>query len=224
MATAKKEIVEIRPLSLKKVKVTLIGDTPLIMHKWSEKAKKEMLENQTGKAKGKKKDAKNPVYDFITSMYWLTNEPKIDNKMSPEECEKAFIEAIESGATFGFPATAFKKAACSAAYRMGWAKDKVSLYGAFFIESDDEGMVEIKSDVPTMREDAVKISMTSDLRYRGEFNNWSTSFTLIYNENGQYSLENILTMLNAGGYTCGAGEWRVEKGGQNGMFHVKLDD
>ena len=221
MATKAKELVEIRPIELQTVKLRLVGDTPLIMHKWSEKAKREMLEAQMGKSKGKKKAPKNPVRDFIDSMYWIEHEPKLTDDMTPEECEEEFVKAIEKGARFGFPATAFKKAACSAAYRMGWSKDKVTLYGAFWIEGDEDGLVEIKSDTPIMREDPVKISLTSDLRYRGEFRNWYADITMKYNVNGQYSLENILTMLNAGGFTCGAGEWRTEKAGDRGMFHIE---
>ena len=98
----------------------------------------------------------------------------------------------------------------------------MSLQGAFFMESEDGMCVEIQGDAPVMREDMVKVGMgTADIRYRGEIRNWKAEMTLTYNANGQYSLENILSMLNAGGYTCGAGEWRTEKGGQNGMFHVQ---
>jgi len=224
MATKKTDVVEIRPLDIRKVNITLVGDTPLIMHKWSEKAKREMLEAQQGKSKGKKKESKNPVADFIHSMYWLDNEPQITSDMSEEDCEKAFNEAIEKGARFGFQATAFKKSTINSAYRNGNSKDKVSIQGAFFVEADENGLVEIKSDVPIMREDMVKIGMgTADLRYRGQFNNWHADITLTYNANGPYSLENIISMINMGGYTCGVGEWRVEKGGQNGMFHVKTN-
>lgn len=209
------ELVEIRPIEIKKVKIRIVGDAPLIMHAWSEKAKRMMLEAQMGLAKGKKKEAKNPVDDFIRSMYWLTPMPE-------EGTMESFADAIENGARFGFPVTAFKQAAISAAYRMGWAKDKVSLRGAFFIDSDENGMVEIFSDAPNMREDMVKVGMgTADIRYRGEFHNWSAVVTISYNENGQYSLENILNIINAGGYICGVGEWRPEKDGQNGMFHVE---
>lgn len=208
------EVMEIRPIEIKKMNLRLIGDTPLIMHAWSEKAKRMMLDAQMGKAKGKKKEYKNPVEDFINSMYWLTPMPS-------EMTEEAFYEAIQNGAKFGFPVTAFKQAAISAAYRMGWAKDKVSLRGAFFIDSDENGMIEIHSDVPQMREDMVKVGQgTADIRYRGEFRNWYADITVCYNTNGSYSLENIVNIINAGGYVCGVGEWRPEKDGQNGMFHV----
>ena len=216
MATKKAntEVIEIRPIEIKKVTIRIVGDTPLIMHAWSEKAKRMMLEAQMGVAKGKKKEAKNPVDDFIRSMYWLTPMPE-DGTM------ESFEEAIANGARFGFPVTAFKQAAISAAYRMGWAKDKMSIRGAFFIDSDQNGMIEIHSDTPEMREDMVKVGMgTADIRYRGEFKNWYADLTISYNANGQYSLENIVNIINAGGYVCGVGEWRPERDGQNGMFHV----
>ena len=213
-STKKTEVVEIKPLDMRTVEVTIVGDTPLIMHAWSEKAKRMMLEAQQGKAKGKKKELRNPVEDFIDSMYWLTEKPT-------EPTEEAYEQAIANGAKFGFPVTAFKQAAISAAYRMGWSKDKMSLRGAFFIESDYGDMIEIKSDAPVMREDMVKIGMgTADLRYRGQFNNWSATFRLKYNFNGQHSLENIINIINAGGAVCGVGEWRPERDGQFGMFHV----
>lgn len=222
MAVAKKtEVLEIRPIEIKQVPIHIVGDTPLIMHAWSEKAKRMMLDAQMGKAKGKKKEPKSPADDFIRSMYWLTPMPEYDDKASEEEKMEAFEAAIEAGARFAFPVTAFKQAAISAAYRMGWAKDKVSLRGAFFIESDENGMIEIKSDPPTMREDMVKIGMgTADIRYRGEFANWSADMTINYNANGQYDLEAIVNIINAGGYICGVGEWRPEKDGQYGQFHV----
>lgn len=214
---SKVELVAIKPIEMNTVEVTVVGDTPIIMHAWSEKAKRMMLEAQQGKSKGKKKEAKNPVEDFINSMYWLTEPPT-------EYTEDAFEKAITDGAKFGFPVTAFKQAAISAAYRMGWVKDKMGLRGAFFIESDYGDMIEIVSDAPVMREDTVKVGMgVADLRYRGEFKNWRATFRVKYNVNGQYSLENIVNIINAGGAVCGVGEWRPEKDGQFGMFHVKTD-
>lgn len=225
MATAKStEVVEIRPIDMKTVEVTLVGDTPMIMHAWSEKAKRMMLEAQQGKAKGKKKPIKNPVDDFIQSMYWLTEKPTYPDDSSEEICEEAFNKAIANGAKFGFPVTAFKQAAISAAYRMGWVKNQMGLRGAFFIESEYGDMVEIKSDTPIMREDMVKIAGgTADIRYRGEFRNWSATFKVKYNANGEFSLENIINIINAGGTICGVGEWRPERDGQFGMYHVKAE-
>lgn len=215
MATKNVEIIEIKPIKIKKVNLRIVGDTTLIMHAWSEKAKREMLDKQMKVTKTKAREAKNPVEDFIRSMYWLSPMP---TEFTPE----AYEQAIAEGARFGFPVTAFKQAAISAAYRMGWSKDKMSLRGVFFIDGDENQMLEIHSDPPIIREDMVKVGMgTADIRYRGEFRNWWADMTISYNENGQTSVEQIINIINAGGYVCGVGEWRPERDGQHGMFHVE---
>ena len=214
MTTKNVETIEIKPIEIQKTTIRVVGDTPLIMHAWSEKAKREILDKQMKKTKSAAKAAKNPVEDFIRSMYWLNGFPE-------DMSEEGFEEAIRNGARFGFPITAFKQAAISASYRMGWTKDKMSLRGAFYIEGDENQMVEIFSEPPVMREDMVRVGMgTADIRFRGEFRNWYADLTISYNKNGQYSLEQIINIINAGGYVCGVGEWRPERDGQYGMYHV----
>lgn len=208
------EALEIRALDIQKINVRIVGDTPLIMHAWSEKAKREMLDKQMKKTKTSARQAKNPVEDFIRSMYWLTPMPE-------EMTEEAFYKAVEGGARFGFPVTAFKQAAISAAYRLGWSKDKMSMRGVFFIEGDENQMVEIHSDTPIIREDMVKVGMgTADIRYRGEFRNWYADLTVVFNASGSVGVEQILNIINAGGFVCGVGEWRPERDGLFGQFHV----
>lgn len=51
MAAKAQEIVTIKPIEMKTVEITIEGDSPLIMHAWSEKAKLMMLEAQQGKAR-----------------------------------------------------------------------------------------------------------------------------------------------------------------------------
>lgn len=216
----KKDIVEVKPVKVKETVVRIKGITPLIEHCWSEKAKKEMLEKQMGtQDKSKTRDLKNPVEDFIRSMYWITPMPT-------EFTEEAFEKAIDEGARFGFPVSGVKQAAISGAYRKKWVPDKMTLRGAFFIKPDaiaHEGteVVEIFSDAPVMREDNVKVGMgTADLRYRGEFRNWYCDLKISYDANGIYSIKDIINYLNAAGFSVGIGEWRPERDGQNGMFEV----
>ena len=225
MATAKKtEVITIKPIEKVTAEVTIVGDSGLIVHAWSEKAKKEMLDAQQGKSKGKKKEFKNPVADFIRSMYWLDGMPNIPDGATEEEAEEIFNEAIKKGARFGFPAVAIKKAAVSAAYRQGITKDKVSANGSFWLTgTEDPEFVEIESEEPpVMREDMVRIGLgTADIRYRGEFKKWKCKCRISYLKDGVFSLENIIAMINLGGFSCGLGEWRTEKGGISGAFHVQ---
>lgn len=210
MATKVEKEVSIPAINIKTATIKIVGDSPLIMHKWSEKAKKEILDKQMKKAKTKGHDAKDPVADFINSMYWLEGEPE-------EKTEEGFAKAIQNGARFGFPSVAFKASAVSAGYRCGVTKDKVSMNAAFHIDGE---FVEIHG-TPEMREDMVKIAMgTADIRYRGEFKNWYAVFPVKYNSSS-ISLEQLVNLFNLGGFACGVGEWRAEKGGTFGMFHVE---
>lgn len=217
MATKKAEAtVEIRPLEIKEIKIRIVGDTPLIVHAWSEKAKRMMLETQMGVTKTKAREKKNPVADFADSLYWLTDKPGIED-------EDDFVKALKGGAKFGFPVGAFKQAANSAAYRLGWVKNQMALRGSYFLKTEYGEFAEIKGSIPEMREDMVRVGMGSaDIRYRGEFKGWYCDMVLEYNASGEMSLEQIINVLNAGGYVCGAGEWRPEKDGNNGRFHVEM--
>lgn len=214
MATKKtEEIVEIRPLDNKQVKVQIIGDTPLIVHAWSDKAKKMMLEAQQKVTKTKAKDIREPYDEFINSMYWLTEKP--------ESTVEAFEQAVANGAKWGFPVGAIKMAGNSAAYRAGWVKNQMQLRGSYFLKTEWGDMAEIKGDAPIIREDMVRIGMGSaDLRYRAEFRNWSMEMILEYNASGELTLEQILNVMNLGGYSVGIGEWRPEKDGDFGRYHI----
>ena len=209
MATQAKEI-SIPAIDIQQVTFKLVGDTPLIMHAWDEKTKREMLEKQMKKAKTKGHDVRNPVREFINSLYWLSGKPQ-------NETEDGFAAAIRDGATFGFPTIGFKASAVSAGYRAGVTKDKVSTNAAFHIDGE---FVRING-VPEMREDMVRVGMgTADLRYRGEFKPWDAEITVKYNASA-ISAEQVVNLFNLGGFGCGIGEWRPEKGGQNGMYHVE---
>lgn len=216
MAT-KETVVQIKSIDVKKIKIRIVGDTPLIVHNWDIKAKQMMLDAQMGRTKTKARERKNPVSDFINSLYWIEGKPE-------EETEDGFSNAVMNGARWGFPVGAIKMAANSAAYRLGWVKNQMALRGTYYLTSEDGELAEIRGCVPTPREDMVRVGMgTADIRYRGEFKDWYMDFVLEYSEAGELSLEQILNCINAGGFSVGLGEWRPEKDGTFGRFHVETD-
>ena len=203
MAKKNEVVVEIRPLELKTAKCRIVGDTPLIVHAWGAKGMQMMLDAQMGKTKGKAKPKRDPFDDFIESLYWIEGKPSVS---TPE----AFEDAVRDGAKWGFPVTAIKQASNSAAYRLGWVKNQMELRSAYFLQTEFGPLAEIRGSVPNMRQDVVRIGMgTADLRFRGEFEHWYIDF------------EQILNCINAGGFACGIGEWRPEKDGDNGRYHVE---
>ncbi|MER9355562.1 hypothetical protein NKI61_20030 [Mesorhizobium sp. M0514] len=211
MAIAKKEVgIELPPLNVGLMEVTLIGDSPLIVHAWSSKAKKEMLDKQTKAPKGAR-EAKDPKSDFEASMYRLAD------------------------GGYGFPSVAFKAAAVTAGTSVAGIT-KIQARQAFHILGEDAdikgafagslsrvNLVRIEGGAPQMREDMVRVGMGSaDLRYRAEFPKWHTKILVRYNAN-VLSEAQILNLLNTGGFAVGVGEWRPEKDGQYGLFHVATE-
>ena len=212
MAVRKKEsevvVVEKKDIKIKKLPLRIIGDSPLIVHAWDEKAVRQMLDKQMKKAP-ESKAAKNPFSDFINSLYWLCGKPA-------EMTEEAFEKSVKKGAKFGFPSIGLKEAAASAGYRAKMTKDKVSTYAAFHI---DEDFLVIEG-VPNMRQDMVRLQMgVADVRFRGEFREWSSKFVIRYNS-AVISPDIIIGLINLAGFSVGLGEWRPDKGGRYGMFHV----
>lgn len=208
MAVVKKEEVGIvlPPLDIRLMEVTIVGDSPLIVHAWSEKAKREMLQKQMKAAK-QAKEAKDPRADFEASLYRL-------------------------GDGYGFPSIGFKAAAVTACTSVAGIT-KVAARQAFHILGEDidingafdgtkarVNLVRIHGGPPSMREDMVRVGMgTADLRYRGEFSDWYAKVLVRYNAN-VLSESQILNILNVSGFAVGVGEWRPERDGMNGMYHV----
>ena len=199
--------IEIPEIRTQLMKITVIGDSPLISHAWSEKAKKMILDKQMKKATSGR-EAKDPWMDFCESLYWLDGMPK---KPKDTDIKKS---------RFGFPTCAFKAAAVDAGYQQGILTKKTTARGAFHILDD---FVEIKG-TPTIREDMVRIGMgTADIRYRGEFKEWSAELTIRYNPSVM-SAEQIINLINMGGFANGVGEWRPSKDGSFGTFHVRTEN
>ena len=60
--------VEVPQLDIQRMTMTLVGDTPLITHRFSEKAKKEMLDKMQKKARTARAP-KDPEVEFLASLY-----------------------------------------------------------------------------------------------------------------------------------------------------------
>ena len=216
MASKKSEVVEIQRLDIQRANIRIIGDSPLIVHAWSEKAKRMMFETHTKATKTTSREVKDPIYDFINSLYWLEGKPE-------ESTVEAFDKAVKNGAKWGFPVGAIKQAGNASAYRMGWTKSIAELRGAYYLAAEYGDMVEIKGSIPEIREDMVRVSNgNADIRYRGEFKNWYMDLILEYNASSKITIEQIINIINAGGYACGIGEWRPDKDGTFGKYHVEF--
>lgn len=181
----------IPPIDVKRYVLRIVGDSPLITHAWSEKAKRQMADAQGGKPRAKK-------------------EPKIPE----QEYEGAFYRLPDG--TPAIRTLSFKAAAVGAARHIE-GLTMVFLRGAFHTVGE---LIPIEG-VPEMRTDMVKVGIdTADIRYRPEFTEWAVNLPVRVNVRS-LSLEQLVHLMNQGGFSQGVGEWRPEKDGANGMFHVE---
>ncbi len=181
------------------VELKIRGTSPLIVHRFSDKARAMIEQKQQGKATSGRQ-IRDPEEEFRNSLYTFSKNGK--------EC-------------YGFPASGFKKCAVSAvtSLKKSAGLTKVGVQQAFHVLDDGDGLVEIRGK-PRRRTDMVRIGRgVADVRYRAEFPKWEATLRILYNE-AAITAEQIAGLFSVSGFGTGIGDWRPQKGGSYGMFEV----
>jgi hypothetical protein len=196
--------IEIDSIQVTNIKVPIIGTAPLIVHNFSEKSKRQMLNAQQGRKA--MKEIRDPEAEYQAAFYRIGREGEPDG--------------------YGFPVTGFKAAIVGAARFYGKAIRMTELRQFLFMrgimtKADPQQLVEIIGE-PQMREDIVRLggmSRSADLRYRPEFREWSAilDVTFVHSSIAQGA---VLSLIDAAGLGIGIGEWRPEKRGEFGTWTI----
>jgi hypothetical protein len=186
-------VAEIPPLNEQILELEVVGISPLLCNQFSQKAKQEMLDKMQGKAKNKK-PPKDPEADFRASLY----------------------EHPDGG--YGFPSTGFKNAAVSACRNVSGIPMTLAR-GAFFVLDE---LVKIEGE-PVMDERYARVKMSTDIRHRGRFDEWTATVPVSYNADVM-TAEQIVNLFNQAGYSVGIGDWRPERNGPYGRFRIATSD
>lgn len=193
-----------RPV-MKQATLHLRGISPLIMHRWSEKARKQLEDAQTGRARAQK-SARQPEEEAYAAAYIVPGREGWDNGKTGK---------------FYFPAPAFKHAFLYGVSQLDDIKrfPKTKATGWVFVDADPT----ITADSIRMREDTGRIGQgTTTMVYRLQFDGWSTDLDITYNAN-TITVEQIVALFDLGG-SGGVGEWRPtspkNKSGDYGRFVV----
>ena len=202
MATAKSAEIEVQEIRRERLTVNVIGRTPIIMNRLSEKTLHELLmptgrKNAAQKASSLKHD---PMSEFRSSPHRLTEGPTL----------------------LAMPSTAFKGALRSAAIDVpGAAKSQIGRLT--FIEGEYVAIY----GVPQVLMSPVRsadINRTPDLRTRCVVPRWAATIHVHF-ASSIIKAPSIVNLLTQAGLTIGVGDWRPEKGsGTFGQFDIGMDD
>lgn len=190
--------VQLDSIAVENLLVPIVGTSPLIVHRFSEKAKRQMLDNMTGRKSPK--EIKDPQGEYEAAFYRFKDD------------------------RYGLPVTAFKQATIGGA--RFYPRNSVTMTAlkqfVFFRGEpgvDGFGLAEITGE-PQMREDVVRVGRGgADLRYRPEFVEWATILDVVFVPSA-LTRSSVLSLIEAGGMGVGVGEWRPEKNGDFGTYRI----
>ena len=204
---AKVKRIEIKPVKIEVLPITIEGDTSLLCNKFSGEKKDEILAKQTGEQA--QRAPKDPEHDYNLAYYQA------------------------NAGWYGFAAEGIK-ASCVGACRFIDTLPMTQARGAFYVlgeegtdrdayEKDTRQWLCMLIGDPEIRMDRVSLRGVADIRFRAEFFPWRLTFRARYNPN-VITPDAIVNIVQLAGFHQGLGDWRPANGGTNGMFHVVGDE
>lgn len=187
--------IKLEPLVISTIKIKIIGLTPYLSNKLSDKTKNDMLDKQTGKGveKNKIRDIKKEVEEKIHKL---------------------------SGDRVGIPAFAIKKALIESAPALEMYKKDVR--GNIFVIPEENNLVPITYKKMVINEAITKdsgISKAPRSTFRPEFRDWTCEFVVRYNSK-VITPEQIFNLIKVAGFSNGVGSWTPFREGTYGTFTI----
>lgn len=202
-------VISLPEIKLVSTTLFIMGASSLVVHRFAEKARKQMLDKQMKEARGGR-DARTPLKEVDDARY------RVDEMWD------------------GFPAVAFKAAAVTActsladvtktAARQAFAIKGIQIEEAGTLDGAicRNALVPIIAPPHTIREDVVRLagpSRTAELRFRPEYSPWAAALDVTLNQS-VLSVDQLATMFEVAGMAVGVGEYRCERDGDLGGFKV----
>jgi hypothetical protein len=189
--------------AIEQLVVPLRSMTPAIIHTFSEKARRQMLDAQQGRKPIK--ENRDPQAEYEASLYRIT---KGDGE--PDG--------------YGFPVVGFKAATVSAgrfyskSVKMTELRQFIFMHGVM-TKAEPQQLVELHGE-PHMREDTIRLpGRKGGLTFRAEIPEWWAMLRVSYITTS-ISRNSVLSLIEAGGFGVGIGDWRPEKSGDFGRYEI----
>lgn len=192
------QVVIARP-KINTVSIPIRGTAPYVQHKFSAKARRQMLEKQVAGsvAKGKKtREARDLEQDYLDAMH------------------------LDKDSRHGIPAPAFRSAMISACRLVGFQMTKAKL--SVFVQPDtfdaDDGtpLVLIKGE-PRLHEGYVRLETgVASVAIRPMWQEWTADVKVSFDAD-QFTLTDVYNLMARAGMQVGIGEGRPDSKKSHGM-------
>ena len=183
-------------LNLGIIKIQIKGKTPLLMDRFPEEVRAQILDKQIGLTKGKKQ-MRDMDWEFENAFHKLPNDK------------------------VGFPAQGFKSAMIESTSFVG-SRDfsKKLLKGIQIMNSAGNDLIEIKHKKLSKLKHYPKAGNT---KISPMLEDWECELVIQYDQNN-LSPQDLVSLLNYAGFYYGIGIWspRAKCGGKYGMYEVKV--
>ena len=195
------KVVHISPPNMKTGIVWIKGTAPLVMHKFSEKAKEEMRRKQErgSAARNTKRVAKDFNEKFHESRHFS-------------------FEGWD-----GIPATAFKSACIDASSLAGFTKSEskkcIFILGDGYDRDEGVDLVKVIGGEPRMLESMVRvggITKVADIAVRAQWLDWGARLKFRYDAD-RFTAEDMVNLVHRAGIQCGVCEGRPSSKSSVGM-------
>lgn len=201
---------------LKYMNITVAGDSPLILSKYTRKTLGGLTDTQEGKGDKKQKAKKNVnMYEeVIERIHWETPLPPVEEMVYNEET----LSNLVNNNRPCILGVAFWKSVLATITRCGFDTYSTKARATFRVMTEKCPVTFSHFEIDG-RIIPAKVGGSPILTYRPVFYNWSTTFEICYTTD-IYSDEQILAFINQSGFSNGIGSNRPGTSGTNGMYHI----
>lgn len=206
MAKTEKTI-EVKPITINTATIIIVGDGDLILNKMDAPTTRNLTDQRKDKAKSMKK----PNYweEVITKIHWRDGTPK---DFSEEGMKDALMNNAPCLSAFGL-----KKSFGQAVVRNGVDTYSTKFDACMNIVAENN-LVPIKFTDHYIDEKLMSPKRGAPVLVKqNRFSGWSADIKIQYLDNGAFSLEQIIQIINLAGFSMGIGSGRSSG---YGRYHI----
>ncbi len=203
------EVIEFKAIEPRRAKITIAGDTDLILNKMNDVTTKQLTDKRKDKAKDLEKP--NMWEQVITSIHWLNGKPA---EFSEESLKENLNPKVNAPCITAF---GLKKS-----FGEALTRNKISTYSTEFratmnVIGQGDGLIPIQFTEYHLDEKLMSPKKGAPVLVQlNRFSGWSATFEISFLEN-VYSLEQIVNIINLAGFGLGIGSGRSS---DYGRYHV----